>query len=396
MKADCINDVHVHKIALSLLLSAGLLKTTTTNQTRKAKCTAHIVWSILLMAAARMISVSSACLDLQGAPCDQSLYNTLDEGLIKTPKVILNKLNSLLTHDLPRWVKRRRHQVAIDWHLVPYYGEPLKSKNELVRSQPKQGTSTFHTYATACIIDEGVRYTLAITQVKAYEKPREVLARLMASLRGKGLKTRCLLLDRQFYSDSVMGYLMQEKIPFIMPVVRKGRQGKSSKKHQRKKRGLALICTLKAGWYTHCFATGKHAGEFDICVNYKTYKNSKTGKRQRKKLLFATCGIKGSPTEIRELYRKRFGIETSYRQKRQAQIYTTTRDPLRRLLYTVIALLLRNVWVSLNWLLKRTKKKSLTFKRLLNWITHAVNRLFQELFGTETALNQCTFAVLTV
>ena len=220
---DCINDGHVHKIVLSILLAADLLKPANN------KCTAHVVWSILLTAAARMISISLACLDLKSSPCDQSIYDALDERLIKTPSVLLRKLNDLLTNDLPRFVKRRKLRVAIDWHLVPYYGEPLRSKNELVRSQPKQGTTTFHAYATACILDEGVRYTLAITQVKARDKSREVLARLCAMLREKGLKIRCLLLDRQFYSDSVIGYLMQQKLPFVMPVVMKGRPRISKK-----------------------------------------------------------------------------------------------------------------------------------------------------------------------
>lgn len=386
--ADCINDVHVHKIVLSMLLAADLLKSS------DKKCTAHVVWSILLAAAARMISISLACLDLKGGPCDQSIYDALDERLIKTPKVLIRKLNELLSNDLPRFVKKRKLRIAIDWHLVPYYGEPLKSKNELVRSQPKQGTSTFHVYATACIIDEGMRYTLAITQVKSREKTLEVLARLVTMLREKGLKIRCLLLDRQFYSDRVIGYLMREKIPFIMPVVFKGGKRKSKK---QKSHGLALIRQQRAGWYRHCFATGKHAGDFDICVSYKSYKHRKTGKRHHKKLLYACWGNRSSPPEIRELYRKRFGIETSYRQKRQAQIYTTTRDPLRRLLYTVIALVLRNVWVALNWKLKRSgSRKNLSFKRLLNWIANAIIKLFQELFNGETSQNQRTYAIMMV
>ena len=53
-----------------------------------------------------------------------------------------------------------------------------------------------------------------------------------------------------------------------------------------------------------------------------------------------------SPQEIRELYRTRFGIETSYRQAHQAHIYTCTRDPHLRLLFVVVALLVRKclVW----------------------------------------------------
>ena len=52
----------------------------------------------------------------------------------------------------------------------------------------------------------------------------------------------------------------------------------------------------------------------------------------------------GPPAWVREEYRKRFGIETSYRQMNQCRIRTYTRNPTLRLLFVGIALLLRNVW----------------------------------------------------
>ncbi len=52
---------------------------------------------------------------------------------------------------------------------------------------------------------------------------------------------------------------------------------------------------------------------------------------------------------MKETYRTRFAIETTYRQLGQARIRTRTRDPLLRLLYGAVALLLRNVWVWLHW-----------------------------------------------
>ena len=54
---------------------------------------------------------------------------------------------------------------------------------------------------------------------------------------------------------------------------------------------------------------------------------------------------------VRETYRKRFAIETSYRQMHQGRIRTTTRNPVVRLLYVGVALVLRNVWVWLHYTL---------------------------------------------
>src|SRR5262249_60720015 len=71
----------------------------------------------------------------------------------------------------------------------------------------------------------------------------------------------------------------------------------------------------------------------------------------REGLVYAWGGMTrpSSPLWVKETYRQRFGIETSYRQMHQARIRTSTRDPLLRLLYVGVALILRNVWAWLHW-----------------------------------------------
>jgi hypothetical protein len=46
----------------------------------------------------------------------------LAEGLPKTLPVLERRLNEALTCELPRRMRRRAWQVAIDWHLSPYSG----------------------------------------------------------------------------------------------------------------------------------------------------------------------------------------------------------------------------------------------------------------------------------
>jgi hypothetical protein len=347
------------------------------------KCTADVVWSIVLRAAARMSSLCAACRDLSKGPSDQGIINALKDGLPKTLPVLENRLNGALTAQLPRRLRRRDWPVAIDWHLVPYYGEPHQSRNEIYYGKPRQGTKKFHAYATACIVSHGVRYTLAVTWVRRHESTVVALQRLLQRIREElGLKIRRLLLDRAFFNVPVTELLQAEQIPFLMPVMFRGRRPKKNKKPT----GLNWIKRQKAGWYSHTLKNRKRTVTLSVCVSYRTHKNRKDGKRKQQKLLFAAWRVHGTPTEIREKYRKRFGIEASYRQWRQARIYTCTRDPHLRLLFVVIGLMLRNIWV---WIHETylaegygdsatLHLEKLRFRRMLDWIALAVVAEFHD------------------
>jgi hypothetical protein len=126
--------------------------------------------------------------------------------LPKTLPVLEQRVNGSLTNMLPARMRRRAWSMAIDWHLQPYYGEPHESLSEIYRSKPKQGTSDFHAYATACIVEHGVRYTVALTWVKRKESMVKVLRRLLAQIRKIGLKIRRLLLDRAFSTCRSCGF----------------------------------------------------------------------------------------------------------------------------------------------------------------------------------------------
>ena len=371
-----ISSETVHRWALSWLSSVQL-------KDHGWLCTATVVWGIMLRAAARMCSISAACRDLSEGPSDSAVRASLEEGLPRTLKVLENRLDAALTAQLPRRLRRRAWAVAIDWHLVPYYGEPKQSRNEIYYGKPRQGTKKFHAYASACIVCHGVRYTLAVTWVRRHEKTIVVLRRLLDRIRAKGLKIKRLLLDRAFFNVPVTQFLQEQQLPFLMPVMFRGRRPKKG----RKLTGLHWIKRQKAGWYAHTLKSGKRTVPVSVCVSYRTHKNRKDGKRKQQKLMFAAWRVGGTPVEVREKYRKRFGIEASYRQWRQARIYTCTRDPHQRLVFVVIGLMLRNIWV---WLHETyfaegyadratLHLEKLRFRRMLDWITfHVVSQLHNQ------------------
>jgi len=72
-----------------------------------------------------------------------------------------------------------------------------------------------------------------------------------------------------------------------------------------------------------------------------------------------------TPRDAREYYRKRFGIESSYRLARQSLALTSSRDAGLRLLLFVVSLLLQNVWRYLHWMYVAAPRRG--GRRLLEW-----------------------------
>jgi len=346
------------------------------------KCNASTVLQILLIAAARVVSVFAACRDLADAPCDQTIRNALGESLPEMAE-LERRLNRTLATDLPKALLHKKRMIAIDLTLIPYHGQPLENEQEIYRSAPKSGTTHFHAYGTAAVVHKGHRYTLALTHVEHGEAMKDVVQRLLATVRRRGVKIKFLLLDKGFFSVETITYLKRAGHGFIIPAVVRGRKPKRGKKHT----GLRALLRKNHGYYSHTLVSksdGKRrTTKLTICVASKTYRHKKTGVRRRKKLLYAVWKVRRTPREIREIYRRRFGIETSYRQMNEARIRTCTRDPRQRLLFVGIALILRNVWVWLHFKLAIKKWSAepelflelLRFNELLLWITQVVQRL---------------------
>jgi hypothetical protein len=348
------------------------------------KCTASTLLQVLLIAAARVVSIFAACRDLADAPSDQTIRNALAASLPGLPE-LERRLNRALATELPKALRRKARIVAIDLTLIPYHGQPAHDEKEIYRSSPKSGTTHFHAYATAVVVHKGHRYTLALTRVAYGEAMKDVVQRLLRIIRQRGIKIKFLLLDKGFFSVAVLSYLRRAGHGFIIPAVPRGPKPKAPKQAT----GLRALRKQNNGYYPHTLTSTvggrRRSTRVTICVASKGYTDKKTNKRRRKKLLYAVWRVRRTPEEIRQTYRKRFGIETSYRQMNEARIRTCTRDPGQRLLFVGIALVLRNVWVWLHFTLAKGKWNDepqlflelLRFKEMLLWITQVVQRLLR-------------------
>jgi hypothetical protein len=319
------------------------------------KCTASRLWAVLFYAACRISSIAAACQALVRAPSDTAVHDALLATLPDSAE-LQRRVNRALQGDLPKTLRRRRQPLAIDLHLVPYHGLPLRDLREIYRSQAKSGTCSFHAYATAYVIRRGLRFTVALTWVQRGEALQDVIRRLLQQAAKAAVRPRYLLL---------------------MPLPRRGRKVD----HPEGPSGSRVFATWKrSGWSRYTLTDAqKRTATVAVCVKCRNLRGER-GKQGRQALVYAYGGglRPGSYHWVKETYRRRFAIETTYRQLGQARIRTCTRDPLLRLLYVAVALLLRNVWVWLHWQAladrrggtRQVDTNRLTFRTLLLWLQH--------------------------
>lgn len=351
------------------------------------KCTVTTLLQVLFYAAAQLCSLFAACSRLRDAPSDQAVRDAL-AALCPPAATLEQQLNASFAAQLPKAVTQRRWRLAIDLNLRPYYGHPHQRTEELYRSRAKSGTTHFHAYATCYIVHHGRRYTVALTQVEKGTALVEVLKRLLRRASQAGVRPTLLLLDRGFYSVAIIRYLQAARYPFLMPVILRGRKAA----HRNGPSGTRVFALWqRSGWSTYTLTSADHRkATVSIGVHCRQRHQSRR-RHARQTLVYAFWGIRPKTTQwLFQVYRDRFGIETSYRQLGEACIKTTTRNPTLRLLFVGLALLLRNLWVWVHWVYLATPRRGgrilnlhqLRFRTLLMWLTH----LAEETFGIDDNL----------
>ena len=353
------------------------------------KCTAAVLWHVLFFAAARMVSIFAACQRLSDAPGDQTIRDAL---LATLPEYVEleRRVNRALAGDLPEALRRRRPYLAIDLTLLPYHGQPWQDEKEIYRGPSKSGTSHFHAYASAYVIRQGQRFTVALTRVDKGEKMAAVVKRLVRLAAKAGVKPRILLLDKGFFSVEVVRYLQCARIPFAMPAKSHGPKPKGDQPAT----GIrAFKQWKKSGWGTHTWTDGKKRRATVQIGVYCGNHRGRWKRRGRFAWVYAFWGFQpGSPRWLAATYRLRFGIESSYRQMNQARIRTSTRNPLLRFFFVAVALILRNVWVWLHWEvlaqprqgMRRLCLQRLRFQTMLLWLLHVTESVLKVNDQTQT------------
>lgn len=266
------------------------------------------LYRILVRAASNCDSIENTSKILKNATGGKNIRYHLDK--INNFEELETNINSALKSRKLPGIAQKKLKLAIDLNLIPYYGNPTPEELPYIyRSQAKSGTCSFYAYATLYVIKKGKRLTLAIRGIRNRDTNVAIITYLLDALSSLKVDIKTLYLDRGFFSIPVIRWLKALRIPFIMPAIK----------------------------------TGKTGGIKQFLQGRKSYKTK-------------TISLGYIHTD----YRRRFGIESSYRIKNICRIKTTNKKPVIRLLFIGISFLLVNIWV-----------------KMLSFLRQAIDRLYQ-------------------
>ena len=343
------------------------------------KCTPEGLLHILLVAAARRCTIESACAELNSGPGAETVRQYLNEQL--TPERLPEleaSLNEALVSQAPARLWRKDQDLAIDLHDRPYYGKASQEEGLWVRGKAKDGTTRFYRVATAYVIRNGLRVTLALRFYLPTDSVVGVLQMLVERVKEVGIGINYLFLDKGFAGIDVQTYLDQSGTPALIACAIRGKTG-----------GTRALCQGNKSYSTiYTFRNQMEKKEFTanvaVCRVFTTNKRTGRMKRRAEWLVFILINLNLTPKQARRWYRRRFGVETSYRCAGQVRAWTTTKNPVLRFMLIGLSFFLLNVWLHLRWLYtqvprrgrRRLDTKRFTLARFARFIVSAVERRY--------------------
>lgn len=227
-------------------------------------------------------------------------------------------------------------EVAVDEHDWPFYGDD--DAEGVIRTKEKNGTTKAYQFMTICVVTDGQRVTLGVVPItdRGAVEIRDAVAKLIEKAQ-KQVCISCLYADRGFYQALIIKLLKEEGISFCI----RAKRGKTIKETFRESPedvyiGEYTVKRKRAAPYMQVDTTlvvSKREGKGPIAF----VTNMKLDREKANKMV--------------ERYRKRWGIETSYRMIRTFLAKTTSRKHQVRVGLFVIAVVLYNLWILENALL---------------------------------------------
>lgn len=343
-------------------------------------CTTDQLLDVLLAVSCQKETIEQVCADLKIKVGAETIRGYFNEQLkVENLDKLQESVNLALQKSFSFELKGQFLEMAIDFHDQSYYGKLEQSEGKWVGAEAKNGTTKVYRVATLYVIKNGHRLTLGIKFVVPDETAKEVVEYLLNQLKRLEISAKCLYLDRGFASIEVARYLkgIRQKSIIASPI--RGKTG-----------GLKALCVGKKSYRTkHLFKSHKHGAEELEIAMFKGFTNStKKGKKVRRAKWLAyiliECEANLSGKKVKENYRKRFGIEASYRCAKKVRGWTTSSNAAYRFVLMGMSFLLTNIWQELQEKWTRIaqvgrrvwNKQKFRLKRFVNFLRKAIENLY--------------------
>lgn len=348
-------------------------------------CTTDDLYNVLLGVAANRGTIQSVCTDWLGIAEPETIRGYLNDQLcVEELPELERQLNAALAAQTPKRIYRTCQNVAIDFHDRPYYGKQPQNTGLWVRGRAKDGTTHFYRIATAYVMLQGLRVTLALRFVRPQDDTLTVLQDLLKRLQCRAIRLARLFLDKGFDGIAIMEHLTRRGQPAVIACTIRGKQG-----------GTRALCVGNKSYRTpytfESAAQGAFTAQLAVCRVFTTAKRTKRLKRRAEWLIFILIHLDLSPRQARRLYRRRFGIESSYRCAGQVRGWTTSPNAAYRFVLIGLSFILLNLWLRLRWLFTQVPRRGRrwldTQRFQLVRFARFIRRALEQLYDTVSELS---------
>jgi len=218
----------------------------------------------------------------------------------------------------------KRYDVAIDFTEWYFYGD--RSTPMVVGKKPDRGTTKCYKFATINIVESGKRFTLLALPVGPFDSKEQILKRLL-SFTQQRIRIKRIYADRGFFDSNSINIFKNFRIKFLIPCSANSRIKRLLEimpspavinDYEMENSVLNVVIVNDEDGNKRAFATNEIFNENDINLTERLFL----------------------------LYGKRWGIETSYRVKKQSFLpKTTSKNYQIRIFYFLFSVLLYNLWL---------------------------------------------------
>jgi hypothetical protein len=252
---------------------------------------------------------------------------------------INTRLSEIADHAIRSGLVPRKKKVdlAIDCTDLPYYGDPNTSG--VVGGKSKKSTNWFFRFATVCIVEEGVRFPLGVLPVDQFRMAdlTGVVTELL-EMASRHVSVRVVLMDRGFHSVKLFRKLKELGVSWLMPA-------RETKRIRESMRELMGSAEGRGPMSRRVELKGVHGEESVTLMVEWSRKKSKW------------LGYLSDRRRSVKRYRKRWGIETKYRDVNRSRGWTTSKSWVVRMILYGFGMLVNGVWELYRRMLRRGSRE---------------------------------------